>query len=172
LLIDWLVIGVPAFLLALEPNTRLVTGSFLKNVMKSALPAALVVVINSLVIFALAPALNMGYIEISTLVVISATVTSLTLLYRVSVPFNVMRIILFTLMVTLFILAVTFIPFFFKFAPFYPQSYNAYDPLTLPQMLLMLVLAQATPPLMFVLSNVFKWIKTAVRAILNRLADL
>ena len=172
LLIDWLVIGLPAFLLALEPNTRLVTGSFLKNVMKSALPAALVVVINSLVIFALAPALDMGTIEISTLVVISATVTSLSLLYRVSVPFNTMRIILFTLMVSLFILAVTFIPFFFKFAPFYPQNYNDYAPLSLPQMLLLLVLVQATPPLMFVISNSFRWVKTAVRAILNKLADL
>jgi cation-transporting P-type ATPase E len=83
-----------------------------------------------------------------------------------------MRVILFTLMVSLFILAVTFIPFFFKFAPFYPQSYNDYAPLSLPQILLMLVLVQATPPLMFVISNSFRWVKTAVRAILNKLADL
>ena len=58
--------------------------------------------INSLIIFAFQPSLGMSDKVTETLVVISATVVSLTVLYRVSTPFNKMRKILFFLMVAMF----------------------------------------------------------------------
>ena len=82
-LIDYLVIGVPSFFLALEPNNKQVKGKFLWNIIRSSLPGALVVLINSLIIFALAPALNMDSAVTSTLIVITATVTCLMVLLRV-----------------------------------------------------------------------------------------
>ncbi|MBN2268245.1 MAG: hypothetical protein JXC35_02350, partial [Acholeplasmataceae bacterium] len=171
-LIDYLVIGIPSFFLALEPNNRLVKGRFLWNILKAALPGALVVMINSLIIFGFERSLSMDSVVVSTLIVISATVVSLTVLYRVSTPFNKMRRSLFIFMVTVFLLAITFIPYFFDFAPFYRQDIYQVTPLTVPQILLLVVLAQATFPLMYVLSNLYGWSKTFIRSILNKLADM
>ena len=171
-LIDYLVIGIPSFFLALEANNKLVKGRFLLNILKAALPGALVVMINSLIIFAFESSLGMTSTVISTLIVISATVVSLTVLYRVSTPFNKMRRTLFFIMVTSFVLAIVFIPYFFDFSPFYSQDINPATPLTMPQILLLIVLAQATYPLMYILSNLYGWIKTFVRTVLNKLADM
>lgn len=171
-LIDYLVIGIPSFLLALEPNNRLVKGKFLWNIIKAALPGALVVMINSLIIFGFERSLQMDGIVISTLVVLSATIVSLTVLFRVSVPFNKMRRTLFFVMVISFILLVIFVPHFFNFAPFYAQNYNQFAPLSVPQILLLIVLAQATFPLIYVISNLYRWIKEFIKSVLNKLADM
>jgi cation-transporting P-type ATPase E len=172
ILIDYLVIGLPSLILALEPNNKQVKGKFLLNIIKAALPGALVVVINTLIIYAFASSLNMTALEISTLIVIMATVTCLTVLYRVSQPFNKLRVKLFFSMVVLFILAITFIPQFFNFAPFYQQRYYTEMPLSVPVILLLVVLAQATFPMMYVISNIYAWIKAFIRSVINRLADL
>jgi cation-transporting P-type ATPase E len=171
-MIDYLVIGFPSFLLALEPNNRRVVGRFLWNIIKAALPGALVVMINSLIIFAFAETLAMGYMEISTLIVLSATITSLAVLYKVSTPFNPYRLILFILMVTAFIILTLTVPWFFKFAPFRAIDIYEVNPLSIAQILLLLVLAQATYPLMFILSNLYRWIKNIMKAIMNGLANL
>jgi len=171
-LIDYLVIGIPSFFLALEPNNKQVKGRFLYNIIKAALPGALVVMINSLIIFGFESALGMTDKVTSTLIVISATVVSLTVLYRVSTPFNKMRRVLFLIMVIAFVLAIVFIPYFFDFSPFYLQDIYTEVPLTVPQILLLVVLAQATFPLMYILSNLYGWVKTFVRTVLNKLADM
>ncbi|TNF07144.1 MAG: HAD family hydrolase [Bacillota bacterium] len=171
-LIDYLVIGIPSFFLALEPNNKQVKGKFLGNILKAALPGAIVVMINSLIIFGFERTLLMDNVVVSTLIVISATTVSLTVLFRVSTPFNKMRRTLFFIMVIAFFMLVIFVPHFFDFAPFYAQDYNVYQPLSVPQILLLVVLAQATFPLMYVLSNLYGWTKTFVRTILNKLADM
>ncbi len=171
-LIDYLVIGIPSFFLALEPNNKLVKGRFLWNILKAALPGALVVMINSLIIFGFERSLGMDSVVVSTLIVISATVVSLTVLFRVSSPFNKMRRALFIFMVSVFFLSITFIPYFFDFAPFYRQDIYQVSPLTVPQILLLVVLAQATFPLMYILSNLYGWTKVFIRSVLNKLADM
>lgn len=172
ILIDYFVIGIPSFILALEPNGRLVKGRFLLNIIKAALPGALVVMINSLVVFAFASVLDMGQIEISTIIVISATVTSLAVLYRISTPFNTMRRVLFVLMVTFVISAIVFIPQFFNFAPLYRQDFYPIEPLTVPQILLLVVIAQATFPLIYFMSNIYRWVRKAIKLVVNKVADL
>ena len=171
-LIDYLVIGIPSFLLALEPNSKLVKGKFLWNILKAALPGALVVMINSLIIFAFEDALGMTQTVTSTLIVISATVVSLTVLFRVSTPFNKMRRTLFFFMGSSFFLAILFIPHFFNFAPFYQQDIYTVPPLTIAQTLLLIALSQATFPLMYVLSNLYGWIKGFIKLVLSKLADM
>ncbi len=171
-LIDYLVIGIPSFFLALEPNNKLVKGKFLQNILKAALPGALVVLINTLIIYAFEGALGMGSDVLSTLIVISATVVSLTVLFRVSRPFNPMRGVLFFFMVLIFLITIWFMPLYFDFAPFYFQDFHPLPPLTVPQILLLLVLAQATYPLMYILSNIVRWLKNLVKFMMNLLADM
>jgi len=173
ILIDYLVIGIPSFFIALEPNNRLVVGKFLWNILKAALPGALVVMINSLIIFAFQAPLAMSDKITETLVVISATVVSLTVLFRVSTPFNKMRRILFILMVAAFIFGIFFMPNFFQFVPIVPSRfYDSTVVLGAPHILLLLVLAQATYPMMHILSNLYGWIKLFIRTIINKLADI
>ena len=172
LLIDYLVIGIPSFFLALEPNNKQVKGKFLQNIIKAALPGALVVMINSLIIFGFEGLLAMDSVVISTLIVLSATVTSLTVLFRVSSPFNVLRRILFIFMVVIFLFLVLLTPHFFDFAPFWRQDLMVAAPLTVSQILLLIVLAQATFPLMYVLTNIIGWLKTFIKTVLNKLADM
>lgn len=172
ILIDMLVTGIPSFFLALEANNKQVKGKFLWNILKAAIPGALVVMINSLIIFAFEKPLGMSSVEVSTLIVISATVVALTVLFRVSRPFNKMRTILFALMVSAFLFAIMVLPHELDFAPFFHRDIETFPPLALPHILLLLVLAQATYPLIYIISNIYTWIKATIRFIISKLADM
>ena len=50
-MIDFLVVGIPSFFLALEVNRNRIQGSFIKNVLRTALPGALVIVIFALLTY-------------------------------------------------------------------------------------------------------------------------
>lgn len=173
-MIEIFMIGIPGFFLALEHNNKQVTGKFLANIMKSALPGAIVVVINSLIIFGLESALGMTDNVTTTLVVIVATFTSLMVLYRVATPFNKIRRILFFTMAGAFALTVFLIPYMLNITPIIYLNYFGGTPnsLSVPQILLMLVLIQATYPLMFVTSNIVRWIKEFIRTVINKVADM
>lgn len=172
-LIDFFVIGIPSFFLALEPNNGQVKGKFLVNIVKAALPGALVVMINTLIIFLLAEPLEMDYRTTSTLIVISAIVTSFTVLFRVSMPFNKLRTILFVTMASSVVLLVLFVPYAFEFSPLYEMRIMAgIKPLTTSQIILLVALGQASYTLMYIISNLYGWIKKTIRNVLNKVADL
>lgn len=172
-LIDYFAIGIPAFFLALEPNNKQVKGKFLWNIVKGSLPGAIVVMINSLIIFWLAGELEMDDAITSTLIVIAATVTSLIVLLRVSLPFNKLRRILFFAMVSMFLFAITFIPNFFEFIPLFKMKHIPTDrTLSVSQILLLMVLVQGTYPLMYIVSNLYRWIKTFIGTIVRKITDL
>ena len=99
-------IGIPSFILALEPNKELVKGSFLINVLKVATPPALVIVINIVLITLFGNAIGLTYAKVSTLSLTITAYTSFILLYKVCQPFNRVRLILFALMFYLFIYAI------------------------------------------------------------------
>ena len=172
ILIDYLVIGIPALILALEANNKRVEGNFLLNVIKKALPGALVVMINSLIVFGLATALGMNQLQTSTIIVISATFTSLLVLLRLSLPFNRVRGTVFVLMIIAFIASIIFLPSFFSYAPFFNQEFYPVDPLTIPQILLLLSISQAAFPMMYILSNVTRWTKEVVASMINKISEL
>ena len=90
-LISGLTIGVPAFLLALEPNHNRIQGSFMKNVMFKALPAGLtdVVLIGALVLWS--DALHLSADQMATASFILLAVVGLLIIYRISRPMNAYR---------------------------------------------------------------------------------
>ena len=111
-------IGIPSFILALEPNDELVKGEFLPNVLKKAFPAALTIVLNILVIVIISKVFNLSYEQTSTLSVTMTGYTSFILLYKVCSPFNVIRRILYILMLMFFILGLLGLPKLFSFSTF------------------------------------------------------
>lgn len=122
-LISFVTIGTPSFLLALEPNKEKITGSFLKNILKKALPTGLVCVIS---IFFLTLLNKFNIIEtnkLSTLCVISTGFWGLLLLFSFSksrkseessLPFSIYRLLLAICMTIIFIFAITYFSAFFN----------------------------------------------------------
>lgn len=102
IIIELLAIGIPAFFMALEPNNNLIKGNFLLNVLKKALPGALVVTAAILTIYSFSASLNLEE-KVSTMSTIVAAYVCLMVLYRVCQPFTPSRRILFAGMFTLYL---------------------------------------------------------------------
>lgn len=132
-LISLVTIGIPSFLLALEPNKDRVQGDFLKNIIKKAVPTALTVILT---IFTLAIAHKHGKIpeEIySSLCVIAAGFSAILLLFTLAkarksehkkYPFSRFRLILAIAMFFLFIIGLTVFDWWFSIAPFSSIQYG------------------------------------------------
>ena len=167
--IDWFVIGIPSFFLALEfNNNRIKSGNFLTNIIRSALPGSLAVIVTSILIYWLKTPLGItDQRVISTLIVLSATTISLTVLYRVSKPLNVPRRILFVSMFALFLLSVLFIPEFFQIAPVWRFGYYSGPTLSVVEILFLVVLLQAGFPIIYLVSNLGGWIKKIFNTIIS-----
>lgn len=105
-LISALTIGFPSFVLALEPNKRRVHGRFLTNVLGKAVPGALTIVVNILIIMALSAVFQMSSDQSSTIATISTGFIGLLVLFRVCMPFDWKRKILWGAMVAAFFCAV------------------------------------------------------------------
>lgn len=99
-------IGIPSFILALEPNNERINGRIIINVLRKSLPTALTIVTNIIIITILPEVIRLTEIEVSTLAVLLTGFTGFMLLYRISVPFNTLRRILFITMICLFIFGV------------------------------------------------------------------
>lgn len=90
-LISMFTIGLPGFMLALEPNKNRIEGDFLKNVFLKALPAGLtdVLAVGSLVICGEVFALPSG--DIATASTMLLSVVGFMILIKISQPFNRMK---------------------------------------------------------------------------------
>ncbi len=90
-LISMFTIGIPAFLLALEPNKKKIQGHFLTNVLLKALPAGLTdaIIVAILTIFGLQFELTSE--EISTAATLLLAIIGLTILFKISKPMNHFR---------------------------------------------------------------------------------
>ncbi|MBS6196720.1 MAG: cation-translocating P-type ATPase [Clostridiales bacterium] len=90
-LIGMFTIGIPAFLLAMEPNKKMIQGHFLTNVLLKALPAGLtdVLIVGFLVIFGAVFGLTSE--EISTAATLLLAIVGLMILFNISKPMNKFR---------------------------------------------------------------------------------
>lgn len=101
-LVSVVTIGIPSFVLALEPNNERINGRILVNVLRKSLPTALTITSNILIIIMLPRLIRISAAEVSTLAVIMTGITGFMLLYRISVPFNHLRRILFVGLISIF----------------------------------------------------------------------
>ncbi|UKI29420.1 MAG: HAD-IC family P-type ATPase [Clostridium sp.] len=97
-LITTFTIGIPSFILALEPNTDIVKGNFLVKVIGKSVPAALTVVFNVIIVEMFKYAFNLPEDIVSSLVVFLTGISGFIFLYKLCEPFNAFR---FTLWITL-----------------------------------------------------------------------
>ena len=102
-LISTITIGIPAFVLALEPNHNIVKGNFLLNILKKSLPGGFTIVINIFSIILISKLFNLNSDIVSTMAVILVAITGFILLFRICDKFNKLRISLFIFLIILFI---------------------------------------------------------------------
>ena len=96
-------VGIPSFILALQDNYDLVQKHFLKRVLKRAVPPAFTIIINILVVFIASKLFNFTYEQTSTLSAVITGYVAFMLLFKTCLPFNKLRVALFSTMVLLYI---------------------------------------------------------------------
>jgi len=112
-LISSLTIGVPSFILALEPNNDRLRGKFISNVIRMCIPAALTMTANIVALCALAGPLGLTSAETSTMAVLMTGMTGFIMLFKVSAPFNTLRGVLFWGLLAVFLTAFLCFGWFF-----------------------------------------------------------
>lgn len=114
-LISAMTIGLPSFVLALQPNHNIIKGHFFKNVVLNALPAALLIAIN--VIFISLQPFVTEHSQISTIAVILNSLVGVMMVIRLSIPFNGIRIALLAVIVSGLTLGIIVFGQFFGIVP-------------------------------------------------------
>ena len=118
-LISAFTIGLPSFVLALEPNRDRIKGHFLENVVVKSIPGALTVVFAVIVANAWGyMGLGLNYNEVSTLCVLLTAWIGVNLILRISMPLTPLRIALLVVVVVGSIAGAAFFPHLFGISPF------------------------------------------------------
>ncbi len=112
-------IGIPSFILALEPNTNIVSGNFILKIFKNSIPAGVTVFLDVVIIVLFKNAFNLDNNIVSSIAVLITGTTGFIHLYHVSKPFNFLRGTLFTVLLIAFIYGI-----FFQYSFFDISSMN------------------------------------------------
>ena len=99
-------IGMPSVVLALEPNDGLVEGRFLPKVLSNAIPGGVTVLLGTIAVILCHEIFlpNLSDEQASTLFMIIITFVGFMLLFKVSLPFNIIHLITYILMIVIFVL--------------------------------------------------------------------
>ena len=116
-LVSAMMIGVPSFFLALEPNHDLIKGKFLRNVLFRACPASLTAVILVGWTMLFVDAFQIGHEFASTMCFFLFAFSAYLMLYRVCKPMNLWHGSLFALMGIGFVGTAILLPEWFQIAP-------------------------------------------------------
>lgn len=114
-------IGIPSFILALEPNRERLNGKIILNVLRRSLPTGITIVANILIIMMLPWFVKLTEDQMSTLCVLLTAFTGFMLIYRICVPFNNLRRALFVFLITLFVVGITIFRRLFSIVIFTPD---------------------------------------------------
>lgn len=116
-------VGVPSFILALEPNKERVKGKFLDKIIFRALPGSIsiaIVVLTMTLLKEFIPALDSAYTaqySFETTCILVMAFVSFMYLFRVCLPFNKVRTILYIGMLLLYVGAFVASPYIINISP-------------------------------------------------------
>ena len=105
-LINAVTIGIPSFLLALEPNKERIRGHFISNVLRQALPGAAAMILGLLLLLPVSAFLDLDAVQLSTMAVCQTAFAGFLTLVKISRPLNAPRAVLCVAMVTIFCAAI------------------------------------------------------------------
>lgn len=153
-LISMFTIGIPSFVLALEPNKELIRGHFLTNVLVRALPAGLTdfIVVSGLVIFCREFQVDLDCLSTSCTILVA--IVGFMILHRIARPMNIGHIVMLVGVIAGWILCMLFGGSFFGITGISKQCE-----------MLMVIFAIITEPVLRYLSLIVEWISARCRMI-------
>ena len=153
-LISMFTIGIPSFVLALEPNKELIRGHFLTNVLVRALPAGLTdfIVVSGLVIFCREFQVDLDCLSTSCTILVA--IVGFMILHRIARPMNTGHIVMLVGVIAGWILCMLFGGSFFGITGIPKQCE-----------MLMVIFAIITEPVLRYLSLIVEWISARCRMI-------
>ena len=107
-LISMFAIGIPSFILALEPNNRKIKGNFLGNVFKMATPAGITVFLSVSALLILGDVMNIEQNSLSTAAAGLVALVEFMILARVARPMTKTHLIMLIALVAGFFYAIIF----------------------------------------------------------------
>lgn len=145
-LISALTIGIPSFVLALEPNHEMVRGRFMQNVLRRALPGGLTNILLIVGIELFTMAFTFERATLSTLSTVTMGAVGLLVLYYVSKPLDWKRWLLLGSMTVAFVVSVLGFGSFFNLTPLDFQS-----------ALVITVFLLLVPSVIYAFEKIFEW---------------
>ncbi|MBY4798075.1 cation-translocating P-type ATPase [Collinsella sp. AGMB00827] len=116
-LINFFCIGLPGFVLGLEPNRARVEGHFITNVVRRALPASVAVTVGCCGCLAASHLFGFSDAMASTMCLVSTSAVSVSLIWRISRPFTALRAALMVVVVCGISSGMLFFPTFYSIEP-------------------------------------------------------
>ena len=116
-LVSTAIIGIPSFVLALEPNNELVKGRFLTNVLSRSVPASISIAVGLFVTLIVERSFGGTFAEVSTCCMFLTAAVGLMLIYRIAQPLNMMRTSLIAFCVAYVVVGCLFFTSFFGVVP-------------------------------------------------------
>lgn len=93
-LIGAFTVGIPSFVLALQPNKNIIKGNFTFNIIARSLPAAICVIMNIISAAIISKCITLPTADFSTICVYMTALSCLLLVIRLSIPFNALRAVM------------------------------------------------------------------------------
>jgi len=152
-LYNMMIIGIPSFILAMEPNKSIVRGKFLVNVFKNAMPAGLTSFLALTAIFMLYRNLEIPIVEMSTMSVIAVIFIGFMMLLRLCNPLNNLRI---ALLITMAIGSIIGVLLFSGIINILPEAWTPLSPLSGGNTLWTIAVCAASVPLFLLLTVMTK----------------
>ena len=116
-LVGSLTVGFPSFVLALQPNRNIVRGNFTFNIIARALPAALCIAANIILIASLSEGFGIRPDQMPAIAVYTTALVGVLLIIRLSYPYNLLRGAMIFLSILGLTIAFAFFGSFFKLEP-------------------------------------------------------
>ncbi len=148
MVLEYFVIGLPSFFLALQPNHNIIKGKFISNLLKNALPAGITLVLNAVAIYLFQGMFHISNATLATMASIAITCTGLIILFNLCRPFNIMRGILVFTMAALALAIMVLLP-----------NLLNYVTLTTTELLFTIIVVETSYPIFCMLTKAFDSIK-------------
>ena len=115
-LMNLITIGAPSFILAMEPNNERIKGTFLTMVIEKAFPISLTVYSMVIVLMFISGSMAFNSTQVSTICVLLTTIIMLIYQFKLCIPFNTIRRLMFISLSSLFVIEILFFRDFFMLA--------------------------------------------------------
>ncbi len=148
LILEVFVIGLPSFFLALQPNHNIIKGKFIANLLKNALPAGILLVLNAVAMYIYQYLFSTSNATLATMASIAVTCTGLIVLFSICRPFNVLRGILLVTMTAISLSIIIFFP-----------NLISYVDLSVTETLFTIIVIESSYPVYCLLCKAFDCIK-------------